>query len=200
MRVKGHPGRIDLPAPRAAVSERCGWASPPEPGRRPSGVRCRLLLGWWTGDSCGSGGGARPVACPARYRVGMVDALSPGPLALAILKSTDIERTIAWYQTIGFELRGQHPDVAPAWCEVECNGTVLQFLAGSTPWEGEPAFTGCFYVHATDVDAVHQQVRELVDVPWGVEDRDWGARELVLRDPDGYFITFTQPAECVMQP
>lgn len=29
----------------------------------------------------------------------------------------------------------------------------------------------------------------------GSRARDWGARELVLRDPDGYFVTFTQPAE-----
>ena len=40
----------------------------------------------------------------------------------------------------------------------------------------------------------NEQNRDLVEIESGVEDREWGARELVLRDPDGYFLTFTQPA------
>jgi uncharacterized glyoxalase superfamily protein PhnB len=72
--------------------------------------------------------------------------------------------------------------------------TVLQFLAGETPSIEAPSFTGCFYVRCRDVDAVYEQIRDLVETEWGVEDRDWGARELVLRDPDGYLLTFTQAA------
>jgi uncharacterized glyoxalase superfamily protein PhnB len=75
----------------------------------------------------------------------------------------------------------------------------LQFLGGDTPWPDAPMFTGCFYVHCADVDAVYADVRDGVDSEWGIEDREWGARELVLRDPDGYFVTFTQPAECVSE-
>ena len=69
-----------------------------------------------------------------------------------------------------------------------------KIVAGGTPWEGAPAFTGCLYLHTADVDAVHEQIRHRVEADYGVEDRDWGARELVLRDPDGYFLTFTEPA------
>jgi hypothetical protein len=29
---------------------------------------------------------------------------------------------------------------------------------------------------------------------WGPEVREWGMRELGLRDPNGYFVTFTEPA------
>ena len=71
---------------------------------------------------------------------------------------------------------------------------VLQFLTGETPWSDAPSFTGCFYVHCSDVDAVYEQIRDLVEIESGVEDREWGARELGLRDPDRYFLTFTQPA------
>jgi uncharacterized glyoxalase superfamily protein PhnB len=112
---------------------------------------------------------------------------------VAILKASDVRRTEDWYQKVGFVLRGHHPEEAPTWCELERDGTVLQFISGETPWIDAPAFTGCFYVHCSDVDAVHEQIRDLVEIEWGVEDRDWGARELVLRDPDGYFLTFTQP-------
>ena len=58
-----------------------------------------------------------------------------------------------------------------------------------------PTFTGCFYVYCSDVDAVYEEVRDRVDAEWGVEDRLWGARELDLRDPDGYFVTCTQSIE-----
>lgn len=113
----------------------------------------------------------------------------------AILKSTDVARTIAWYERAGFELRGAFPASGePTWCELERDGVVLQFLGGETPWEGAPVFTGTLYVHPASVDAVHEQIAGHIEPAWGPEEREWGTRELGLRDPDGYFITFSEPA------
>ena len=39
---------------------------------------------------------------------------------------------------------------------------------------------------------MYEELRERVICEYGVEERDWGARELVLQDPDGYYVTFTQ--------
>jgi hypothetical protein len=99
-----------------------------------------------------------------------------------ILKTTDMAATIAWYRLAGFELRGQVRD-----------GLVVQFLSGDTPWEGPPALTGSLYVCPVDVDAVHADVKDSIRPEWGIEERDWGTRELVLRDPNGYFVTFIEP-------
>lgn len=107
----------------------------------------------------------------------------------AILKSSDIAATADWYLRAGFDVRVD----GTTWCEVARDGLVLQFLAGATPWAGPPGLTGCVYVHVDDVDAVAAQLHGRVDAEWGVEDRDWGSRELVLRDPDGYVVTFTAP-------
>jgi hypothetical protein len=60
-------------------------------------------------------------------------------------------------------VRAHHPEEAPTWCELERDGTVLQFLSGETPWIDAPSFTGCFYVHCSDVDAVFEQIRDLVE-------------------------------------
>lgn len=49
-------------------------------------------------------------------------------------------------------------------------------------------------MHLADVDAVADELRESVTAEWGVEDREWGIRELVLLDPNGVFITFTTPS------
>lgn len=106
---------------------------------------------------------------------------------VAILGCTDPEATVGWYRAAGFEVR----QIGPLLHEVTRGDLILHFLGGATPWPGPPALTGCFYVHVPDVDAVAAQVSGTIEAEWGVEDRDWGARELVLRDPDGYHITFT---------
>lgn len=71
---------------------------------------------------------------------------------MAILKTNDLRRTEDWYAKVGLMVRGRRPESAPTWCELERNGTVLQFLAGETPWHGAPALTGCLYVHCEDID------------------------------------------------
>ena len=80
------------------------------------------------------------------------------------------------------------------WWEVGRDGTVIQFLSGATPWEGEPRLTGCIYVHVEGIGAAHAALRPPVIAEHGVEDRQWGSREVVLQDPDGYFVTFTETA------
>ena len=114
-------------------------------------------------------------------------------MATAILKATDLAATIDWYTSIGFELRGRLPESgSPTWCELGRDDTTLQFLAGATPWNGPPAFTGTFYVHPPSVTVLYDQIKERATVEWGPEVREWGQREVGRRDPNGYFITFTE--------
>jgi hypothetical protein len=119
---------------------------------------------------------------------------SPHPRAIAIIKVRAVAESVGWYRRVGFEVRGDEPDGDATFAEVGRDGFVLQLLSGDTPWSGPPTFTGSFYVHVADVRAVLEVVRERVAVEWGVEERPWGALELTLRDPDGYFVTFTQAA------
>jgi uncharacterized glyoxalase superfamily protein PhnB len=119
----------------------------------------------------------------------------PGGGCTAILKTTDVVATIDWYRGVGFDVRGVFPDEGePTWCEVGRDGVVLQFLGGETPWQGPPAFTGTIYFYPESVDAVFEQIKGHATPAWGPEDREWGSRELGLQDPNGYFLTFTEPA------
>jgi hypothetical protein len=115
------------------------------------------------------------------------------PQACAVLKASDLPATIAWYEAAGFAIRGSVPEPDPTWCEVSRDDLVLQFLAGETPWAGPPQLTGCFYVHPQDVRATYAEIKDRVECEWGVEEREWGTRELVVQDPNGYFITFSEP-------
>lgn len=58
-------------------------------------------------------------------------------------------------------------------------------------WPQPPTFTGtiCFYPESIDKVLTSLQVTP----DGGPEDREWGARELGLRDPNGYFLTFSEP-------
>lgn len=114
----------------------------------------------------------------------------------AILKTDDMPATIEWYRRVGFDLEGEFPEGKPNWCQLARDGVVLQFLAGDeTPWPGPPAFTGTLYIHPKSVEAVHEQIKGHTEPAWGPEVREWGTRELGLQDPNGYFLTFTEPAD-----
>jgi Glyoxalase/Bleomycin resistance protein/Dioxygenase superfamily len=118
----------------------------------------------------------------------------PQEFCSAILKTTDVAGTIEWYRGVGFEVRGIFPDTGePTWCEVSRDGVILQFLGGETPWPGPPNFTGTLYFYPESVGAVYDQIKDHTTPAWGPEVREWGARELGLQDPNGYFLTFTSP-------
>lgn len=114
----------------------------------------------------------------------------------AILKAIDVAATIEWYRQVGFEVRGVFPDEGePTWCELSRDGVILQFLGGDeTPWPGPPAFTGTLYFHPDSVGGLFEDIKDHTEPAWGPEVREWGTRELGLQDPNGYFLTFTEPA------
>ena len=131
----------------------------------------------------------RPGSCPPR-----MSSWTMGSRVVAVGKASDLAATRSWYSAAGFQVRTASPAVGATWLEVARDGLVLQFVAGATPWAGEPAFTGSFYVHVDDVDLTARELTAPVSAEWGVEDRAWGSRELTVKDPDGYFITFVQEA------
>jgi hypothetical protein len=122
--------------------------------------------------------------------------MSSGGRVNVMLKSEDMAATIAWYERAGFEITGRFPDVGePTWLEVARDDVVLQFLGGETPWAEPPTLTGTIYLYPESVRAVHEQIRGEIDAAWGPEVREWGMLELGLQDPNGYFLTFTEPAD-----
>src|SRR5262245_61701009 len=122
------------------------------------------------------------------------DALHRPGGRFAVSASLTDPLDVRWRSRAGFELRSRVREVGKTtWCELARDGLVVQFLGGDTPWEGPPALTGSLYVCPVDVDAVYADVKASIKPEWGIEERDWGTRELVLRDPNGYFVTFIEP-------
>jgi hypothetical protein len=114
----------------------------------------------------------------------------------AILKTEDVPSTIEWYRRVGFRLEGSSPRPAnPRGASSPATAWSCSSSGGETPWPDPPTFTGTLYFYPESLDALHEEIREHTQPAWGPEVREWGSRELGLRDPNGYFLTFTEPAE-----
>ena len=50
------------------------------------------------------------------------------------------------------------------------------------------------YVHTSGVDALHERLRDRVEVVEPPHDTFYGARELIIRDLNGFWVTFGEPA------
>jgi hypothetical protein len=78
-------------------------------------------------------------------------------------------------------LRGHHPEQAPTWCELERDGTVLQFLTGQTPWldaPGDGTLAAYIYARAAgellelgDSDASDRELRQLARLADALQQR-----------------------------
>jgi catechol 2,3-dioxygenase-like lactoylglutathione lyase family enzyme len=95
-----------------------------------------------------------------------------GTRIVPALLVADMGQTLAFYRQLGFELTGCHPDpVRPTWAEVSRAGATFQFHA--EPPHGTPTApvcSGTFYLFPGSFGA------------------------LAVRDPNGYYIAFTEPA------
>jgi catechol 2,3-dioxygenase-like lactoylglutathione lyase family enzyme len=117
--------------------------------------------------------------------------------AIPILPSADLERTIAFWRPVGFEVVARydrylvtHADGVELHFTVDAQAEDLRGVAGPRPGEA--------FVHVRDALALWKRLRS-ADVAGmsPVEDRDYGLREFVVTDLDGNRVRFgsTVPAE-----
>lgn len=106
------------------------------------------------------------------------------------LPSRSLPRTVAFYETLGFEgdLIGQ------AYAIVKRGRIELHFFP-YPDLKPEECYSGC-YVRLSDVDSLYEELRA-ANLPWHgiprmevVEDKPWGMREFALLDNDGNLLKF----------
>jgi catechol 2,3-dioxygenase-like lactoylglutathione lyase family enzyme len=109
---------------------------------------------------------------------------------------TDTERTVAFYQNLGFELMEKEPGrgvvkLGDFWLHFHNKGDEKkpEFRAEAMT---EPKGAGLYiYIDVKDIDGFYQSlVKKGIKPSSEPRDWPWGNREFVLRDPDGYKLTF----------
>jgi catechol 2,3-dioxygenase-like lactoylglutathione lyase family enzyme len=104
--------------------------------------------------------------------------------AIPIMPSSDLDRTAAFYATLGFTEAERHD----GYLLLHNDGVELHFAHHDTV---TPAT--CF-VHVTDATKLWKQLRHLnVEGVGHIADQDYGLREFTLTDPDGNQVRLGSP-------
>lgn len=124
----------------------------------------------------------------------------------------DVGAQLAFYtEQLGFSVEVAHPEGAPAFARIargECK--IMMMAAASIPseefqtqykaFEGKPkGLTNFLYIRVDNVDKLYNEIRargvtfegEFRDGP---VDREWGSRDLIINDPEGFVLVFTSNA------
>ncbi|HVL82545.1 MAG TPA: hypothetical protein VM840_13225 [Actinomycetota bacterium] len=112
----------------------------------------------------------------------------------------DLDRELRFFEALGFtvERSGTSARVTLGYAALTVQ-TYETLRVGDRPlldWEQRPTQFGTgvqFYLMVDDVQEVADRIPIGVPRPWPVQDKPWGLRELTLKSPSGYLLTFAQP-------
>ena len=105
----------------------------------------------------------------------------------------DVAATAKWYTSIGFQLLMQNEE------DGEVNWAKLSFGNSEVMFDGfgkagaEQRREVDLYITIDNVDGLFQQVKDRVEVVEDVHVTFYGMREFIIRDVNGFWITFGQP-------
>jgi len=130
---------------------------------------------------------------------GADDLFSPGIVVELFVH--DVDRSIAFYRALGFDVARRYEDYVQL-----RRGEIRLSLQGDThavtgphyftPDIGRfPRGTGVeISIQVADVDAEYIRAKTAgLKIVKPMQDREWGARDFRLADPDGYFLRITSP-------
>lgn len=102
----------------------------------------------------------------------------------------DMARAVAFYESLGFEMR--YGGAAEAFTSFHVGGGFLNLMAGEPP----ERLWGRTIIHVSDVDAMYRRALAAGHVPEALpRDAPWGERFFHLQDPDGNELSFARPLE-----
>lgn len=113
--------------------------------------------------------------------------------ATPMIHVPDVRATAAWYETIGFTVLETFGDEGEllSFAILSAGNTRLMLNQGGRPSTAERREVD-LYVDIDQVDQLFASLRDRVQVVAELDDTDYGMREFIIRDPNGFWITFGQ--------
>lgn len=106
----------------------------------------------------------------------------------------DVRATVNWYESIGFKTVETYDNGTPdglSFAILAFGDSRVMFNQGgemSTKRRREVDL----YAYTSDVDAIYSRLKDLVDVIEPPHNMFYGMREVIIRDLNGFWITFGQ--------
>jgi uncharacterized glyoxalase superfamily protein PhnB len=110
-----------------------------------------------------------------------------------MIRVADLRATLEWYTLVGFVVVSTHED------DGEIDWVQLAFGDGRVMFNGggklvpEDRRDVDLYIHTEGVDELFERVKDKVEVREPPHDTFYGMREIIVRDPSGFWVTFGEP-------
>jgi uncharacterized glyoxalase superfamily protein PhnB len=103
----------------------------------------------------------------------------------------DVRRTVDWYRDIGFDVTVTHDDNAGglSFAMVSFGTGEVMFSSGGrlSPHHRREVD---LYAYTEDVDTLFERIKDRVEIVEGPHNMFYGMREIIVRDLNGFWITF----------
>lgn len=107
----------------------------------------------------------------------------------------DVRATVAWYTSIGFTVRSvNEEDGEMNWAALTYGDSEFMLNSGGRPSTAHRREVD-LYLHVQNVDQLYGQLKDRVTVVQPLYEAFYGMREFIIRDCNGFWITFGQPLE-----
>ena len=103
----------------------------------------------------------------------------------------DVRRTVDWYRDIGFDITVTYGDNRGglSFAMVSFGTGEVMFSSGGRLSSHHRREVD-LYVYTEDVDSLFVRIRDRVEIVEGPHNMFYGMREIIVRDPNGFWITF----------
>ncbi len=107
----------------------------------------------------------------------------------------DVRATVEWYTSIGFTLiRQNEEDDEINWAKLSFGNSELMLNIGGKP-STEKRREVDLYITTDNVDDLYRRLKGRVQIVVDPYDAFYGMREFIIRDCNGFWITFGQPIQ-----
>jgi uncharacterized glyoxalase superfamily protein PhnB len=107
----------------------------------------------------------------------------------------DVGATIEWYRSIGFTLlRTNEEDGEVNWASLSFGNSEVMLNSGGKPSTAHRREID-LYITTGDVDDVYLRIHDKVQIVEEPHDTFYNMHEFIIRELNGFWITFGQPAQ-----
>jgi uncharacterized glyoxalase superfamily protein PhnB len=114
---------------------------------------------------------------------------------MPLIHVPDVRTAVEWYQSIGFTVLGvNEAEGLMDWAMLSFGEGTIMFSEGGQPSTAYRREVD-LYVQTEGIDDLYQQLRGRVEVVEGPHDTFYGTREIIIRDLNRFWITFSEEIE-----